>query len=877
MDTPADPEKGKPGGFVKRLWNWMFRKRASAEQKTNEPFAIKAMSFAKNYWLIIFFCAIFSGMLGYMWYDMSHPDQSAAVLAHNKDMKDIAVADSYVAGYTDGRQTVPAATVTLKPGADGTYTGTVELPKGGAVVGSNAQGAMAVPDIYQSGQAHLWDTVVSILGWLLGLLMPLILMNIFARMIVGKPEPGQSKIALIRLFNRATDQQAQGGTAKTANEKGSMAITVVKPENNPFRLSDFIGNEEVDKELKPLIKAAKAQGIQHKLDVAAAIAAEKKKKPSSSEQYLNTVAALVPVPAIPQGRFGHIQNTKYILAGRPGTGKTLWPMVAAGESGLTLLTVAGTFQRIFIGAGTQNVEALVAMAQKHAPCFVFLDEGEEGAKARTEDIGNGGANSDDSTTALLRAIDGVETKLGINQSHGIHWILATNHVKKIDPAMQRSGRLKVLTFSTPNLASLKRLLRLFFGKLKKLPFAPDFNTDNFASILLGKTGADIQSLANEFAGLAEEIAEREEKRLNSRAKKERKRLEAQGISDPEEIEKHLAEGGLSVAQIEKHIDGLTFGPAEFVESVLRLLMGHKKSGTSETFAYVRDISWHEGMHGLASASMEWLNLLDWKVRFFAVGSRQNTGGLMYSSPESDESMLSIANVLARSVVAYAGGMGQLVGHDDAERFGHEIDLYRDFGVTGDNQQADALIHQAVTTAGGSLEIGQISKGQGGHTWFSELGRTSVDEIDRVVRIRQKLAQFLAWRITSILMQNETTWEVFDEVLNSPDRLILQDRFYQLFDKIMSDAKTRRQMSALPAEYRKLAASDKQVLAWKPSRQPLLARWFIRSKTDWLETRYLETRRLDAQRAKEVEVLESEDDFSTPAQAAAAVQAEKPPA
>lgn len=836
--------------FSNLISKWLDRIFSRRADKSAEMGRIKQM--AKECWIVVFFLLLFGVVLAYLLYDIRSPE-TAEFKAHRElsiaEMKK----DAYLAGKEDGSAVVDALACKSVQEFDkdgksiGTSSITCKIPKGTALGGIAGVDSSA-QNLYLSGTESLMSEIWGWSKWLFMIaVLPLLVMNAAVEFFTRKREPGESWIPILRLVHRSRNQigaiGAAGSTAGVANNNhGSMTITVVRPEDNPKRLSDFVGNEEVDDVLTAVIKAARAQRIEYEADVARAVATEKKKNSNASDQYLRTVAANVPVPPIPEGLYGGIQNTKFVLAGEPGTGKTLWPAVAAGESGLTLLTVGGEFERIFIGAGTQNVEALVAKAKDHAPCWVFLDEGEQAAQARSPGVGNGGANHDGSTTALLRAIDGIETKLGIGQSHGIHWILATNHVKKLDPAMVRSGRLKVLTFNKPTLANLKKLLKLFFGKKQKLPLAGDFKPENVATILLGKTGADIELLVNEYAVLAGEIHAQEKERLNARANAESKRLIANGISDVEEIEKHLETVGLSVLQIDKHLGELTFGQPEFIESLLRLLMGRKKTGRSETFAMVRDVAWHEGMHGLANAAMQWLNLLDWKVRFFTVGNRENTLGLMYPSADDDVSMMSVENILARAVVSYAGGFGQMIGHDDLKRFGDEIDLYRDSGTTGDNEQADEMIHQAITTFGGSLEIGQISKGKGGQTWFSELGRQSVDQIDRAVRVRQKLSQFLAWRVTSIFMQNEVVWDVFDEVLNSPERLILQERFYELFDKIMADSKTKRQIAALPGEYRRLAGNADRVLAWKPERQPFLARRFIRRKTNWLEARYIESRR-----------------------------------
>lgn len=839
---PNDPREGKVEfrSLIVRLWAKLFPGHTGESSRTGQ--------WAKDYWLVIFFVALFGVVLAYMLYDMYHPSNFESNEHREQSIAQIK-RDAYLAGMEDGTAATEALACKSVTEFDedgkpsGTANLTCKLPKG-IGLGGNVAADGSGQNLYLSGTESL---MAEIWGWTKWLFMvavlPLFVMNMGVELFSRKREPGESWIPILRVIHRARNVTgAAAGTISSAaaDKHGSMTITVVMPENNPKRLSDFIGNDEINQVLEAVIDAAKAQRVEFEANTALALATEKKKNPNVSDQYLKTIAANVPVPPIPEGLYGGVQNTKFVLAGEPGTGKTLWPAVAAGESGLPLLTVGGEFERIFIGAGTQNVEALVAKAREHAPCWVFLDEGEQAAQARSTGPGNGGANHDGSTTALLRAIDGIETKLGIGQSHGIHWILATNHVKKLDPAMVRSGRLKVLTFNKPTLANLKKLLKLFFGKKRKLPLAPDFNPDNVATILLGKTGADIELLVNEYTVLAGEIHAKQKERLCERAKAETARLVVSGISDAEEIEKHLELINLSAAQIVKQLSDLTFGQAEFIESLLRLLMGRKKTGRNENFALVRDVVWHEGMHGLANAAMQWLNLLDWKVRFFTVGNRENTLGLMYPSPDDDMGMMSVENVLARAVVAYAGGFGQMVGHDDLTRFGDEIDLYRDSGTTGDNEQADEMIHQAITTFGGSLEIGQISKGKGGQTWFSELGRESVDQIDRAVRIRQKLSQFLAWRLTSIFMQNEVVWDMFDEVLNSPERLILQNRFYDLFDQIMSDSKTKKQILALPGEYKCLARNAEQALAWKPKRQPFFARRFIGRKTAWLEARYLET-------------------------------------
>jgi SpoVK/Ycf46/Vps4 family AAA+-type ATPase len=687
----------------------------------------------------------------------------------------------------------------------------------------------------------------ALFGWIL---LPLILGNLVARWSVGPPLAGESRIALVRWWARS---QALAGQVKTGapsnatpggatDGKGTVQITVIKPEDNKFRMVDFVGEPDIMRELRPFIEKAKAQRIAHEEQVKATreklVAA---KKPAWE---IEKELASLRIPPIPEGRYGHQQNTMYLLEGKPGTGKSLLPLVAAGEAGITLLVIAGTLQRIFIGAGTQNLEAVVEMARKHSPCIVFWDEAEEGAKQRSEHVG-GGANNDDVTAALLRALDGPETKVGI--FNGIHWVLATNHVNKIDEAVKRSGRLKILKFRLPGLASIKKLLAHFLGKYKKLPFAADFQPADGAHMLLGKSGADIQELARLYAGYAEEVAEAEEKRLKARALVLTKRLSDSGGKGVD-VEQQLEKSGLLSAQIEEHVNSLTFGQTAFVESVQRLLMGRKKEEGDASYPEVRDTAWHEGLHAVANAVMERLGLINWKVRFYTVASREQSLGLMWASPDNPENLVSVPNVLARAVTAYAGAMAQLVGHDDNERWGKEIDLYRDSGPTSDNEQAADLIHKSICMFGGSLYIGPICKGKSGYSWATEAGAKLVNDIDKETRIRQKLAQFLSWRIASIVMQNEVMWDLFDEVLNTEERLITQSRFYELFDKLMADEKTNAQIEGLPAEFNRQSQNEINALNWMPERQPAEVRAFIAKKTAWLEARYVEAQRKLAERA-----------------------------
>lgn len=64
-----------------------------------------------------------------------------------------------------------------------------------------------------------------------------------------------------------------------------------------------------------------------------------------------------------------------MLTGPPGTGKTLLAKATAGEANVPFISVSGSeFLEMFVGVGPSRVRDMFAMARKHAPCILFIDE-----------------------------------------------------------------------------------------------------------------------------------------------------------------------------------------------------------------------------------------------------------------------------------------------------------------------------------------------------------------------------------------------------------------------------------------------------------------------------------------------------------------------
>src|SRR2546430_5127743 len=75
------------------------------------------------------------------------------------------------------------------------------------------------------------------------------------------------------------------------------------------------------------------------------------------------------------GRLGGRVPRGILLCGPPGPAKPLLARAAAGEAGVSFLSVSGSnFQEKFAGVGAARVRRLFARARKLSPCVIFIDE-----------------------------------------------------------------------------------------------------------------------------------------------------------------------------------------------------------------------------------------------------------------------------------------------------------------------------------------------------------------------------------------------------------------------------------------------------------------------------------------------------------------------
>lgn len=186
-----------------------------------------------------------------------------------------------------------------------------------------------------------------------------------------------------------------------------------------------------------------------------------------------------------------------MLTGPPGTGKTLLAKATAGEANVPFITVSGSeFLEMFVGVGPSRVRDMFAMARKHAPCILFIDEIDAVGRKRGGKSFGGHSEQENTLNQLLVEMD------GFNTTTNVVVLAATNRVDILDSALLRPGRFDRQIFvPAPDIKGRASIFKVHLGPLKtnvdKLDLAR-----KMAALTPGFTGADIANVCNEAALIA---------------------------------------------------------------------------------------------------------------------------------------------------------------------------------------------------------------------------------------------------------------------------------------------------------------------------------------------------------------------------------------
>jgi len=184
-----------------------------------------------------------------------------------------------------------------------------------------------------------------------------------------------------------------------------------------------------------------------------------------------------------------------LLAGQPGTGKTLLAKAIAGEADVPFFSISGSdFVEMFVGVGASRVRDLFMQGKKNAPCIIFIDEIDAVGRHRGAGLGGGHDEREQTLNQLLVEMDGFES------NEGVIIIAATNRPDVLDPALLRPGRFdRQVVVPVPDVGGREKILEVHSRK-KKL--ADDINWAVIARGTPGFSGADLENMVNEAALLA---------------------------------------------------------------------------------------------------------------------------------------------------------------------------------------------------------------------------------------------------------------------------------------------------------------------------------------------------------------------------------------
>ncbi len=180
-----------------------------------------------------------------------------------------------------------------------------------------------------------------------------------------------------------------------------------------------------------------------------------------------------------------------LLAGPPGTGKTMLAKAVAGEANVPFFSISGSeFVEMFVGMGASKVRDLFKQAKEKAPCIVFIDEIDAIGKKRDGQLG-GNDEREQTLNQLLTEMDGFEG------NNGVIILAATNRPESLDPALTRPGRFdRRIPVELPDLKGREAILKVHARKIKA---ADDVDLHTIARMASGASGAELANIINEAA------------------------------------------------------------------------------------------------------------------------------------------------------------------------------------------------------------------------------------------------------------------------------------------------------------------------------------------------------------------------------------------
>ena len=284
-----------------------------------------------------------------------------------------------------------------------------------------------------------------------------------------------------------------------------------------------------------------------------------------------------------------------LLAGHPGTGKTLLAKAVAGEANVPFYSISGSdFVEMFVGVGASRVRDMFKKAKQTAPCIIFIVEIDAVGRQRGAGFGGGHDEREQTLNQLLVEMDGME------ENTGVVVIAATNRPDVLDPALLRAGRFdRQITVSLPDRKGREAILKVH---ARNKHFAADIDLGALAKRTPGFSGADLENVLNESAIMAVRHDETE----------------------------------ITMADIDEAIDRVMMGPAKVSKTY--------DEKTKKLVAY------HESGHAIVGLFMENAQV----VQKVTIIPRGQAGGYNLMTPK-EEKMMNTKNDLLATITSFMGG------------------------------------------------------------------------------------------------------------------------------------------------------------------------------------------------------------------------------
>jgi transitional endoplasmic reticulum ATPase len=193
-------------------------------------------------------------------------------------------------------------------------------------------------------------------------------------------------------------------------------------------------------------------------------------------------------------RMGITPPKGILLYGPPGCGKTLLARAVATESKANFISIKGPeLLSKWVGESEKAIREVFRKAKMASPCIIFFDEFDSIAPSRGRHTSDSGV-TEKVLSQFLTELDGLEVMKDIVV------IAATNRPDILDPALIRPGRIdRILLVPAPEEKGRLEILNIF---TQKMPLASNINIEDLNSLIIGFSGADIETWCREAAMIA---------------------------------------------------------------------------------------------------------------------------------------------------------------------------------------------------------------------------------------------------------------------------------------------------------------------------------------------------------------------------------------